>query len=105
MCDPYDMFSHPMDPAITLLVRRWGPELLLELDRGATRYGELFRALPGISQRTLSAKIAQLRATGIIARVRDTTGRPRYSLTLKGRSLVRLYDPLATFSVRWHGLP
>jgi DNA-binding HxlR family transcriptional regulator len=49
MCDPYETFSHPVDPAIEILVRRWGSELLLELDRGVTRYGEMFRALPGIS--------------------------------------------------------
>jgi len=105
MCEPYETLNHPIDPAITLLTRRWGPQLLLELNRGSTRYSELFRALPGISQRTLSAKIVQLQATGIIEQVHGTTGRPRYSLTSKGRGLVQLFDSLATFTVQWHWIP
>jgi DNA-binding HxlR family transcriptional regulator len=105
MCDSYASLQHPVDPAVRLLAGPWGPELLTELYRGTTRYSELFRALPGISPRTLSAKLSDLKSSGVIARARGVGTKAEYCLTSKGLELVSLLDAVATFTIHWHVSP
>ncbi|MFE1825284.1 winged helix-turn-helix transcriptional regulator [Streptomyces yangpuensis] len=80
----------PVDVTLTALGGRWTPLVLREfLRRGQASYSELSEALPALSDKVLSDRLAQLARAGVIERHR-TPGWPprvRYVLTGRGRSL------------------
>jgi len=104
MCDPLDDLSYPVDEAFRLLGRRWGPEILTQMSRGMARYSQLEKALPGMSPRTLSARISEFERAGLIVRTPKDRVRVSYVLTRKGREFMKELDSMATFSIRWHGV-
>lgn len=72
-----------------VLGKRWnGPILSVLMDRPA-HFAGLRRAVPGISERVLSDRLAELAAAGLV--VRDVDGGPplrvSYRLTAKGAAL------------------
>ncbi|GAB2919422.1 hypothetical protein GCM10027280_03080 [Micromonospora polyrhachis] len=72
--------------ALELLGRRWTTELLYLLSQGEARFGELARAIPGISRRILTERLRQLAEAGLVDR-RDDAGRVTYALTERGAGL------------------
>lgn len=54
--------------AMGVLEGKWTLEILWHLTRGTKRFGELKRAMPGISQRMLSGRLRDLEAQGLIQR-------------------------------------
>lgn len=102
MCSPYDDLSYPVDAAFRLLGRRWGPEVLIQMVRGTSRYSQLQRALPGVSPRTLSVRISEFRRAGIIAKKHSHHIGTAYELTSKGKEFAKMLDSIASFTIRWH---
>ncbi|WP_240152192.1 winged helix-turn-helix transcriptional regulator [Streptomyces mobaraensis] len=80
----------PVDVTLATLAGRWTPLVLREfLRRSQATYSELSAALPALSDKVLSDRLAQLTGAGVIARHR-TPGWPprvRYTLTERGRAL------------------
>lgn len=80
----------PVDITLAALRGRWTPLVLREfLRRGEATYSELAAALPALSDKVLSERLAQLTDAGIVER-RRTPGWPprvRYLLTGQGREL------------------
>ncbi|MGV9249916.1 winged helix-turn-helix transcriptional regulator [Streptomyces sp. NPDC003697] len=80
----------PVDITLATLSGRWTPLVLREfLRRGQATYSELSAALPTLSDKVLSDRLAQLTRAGVIERHR-TPGWPprvRYVLTSQGRAL------------------
>jgi DNA-binding HxlR family transcriptional regulator len=68
---------------------KWKVLILRELFHGARRHAQLRRALPGISQKVLTAQLRELELDGAIARKDFDTKRPHveYSLTPFGERL------------------
>jgi DNA-binding HxlR family transcriptional regulator len=79
-----------------------GTEILFEIIGGASRYSQLQRALPGISPRTLSVRIAELEQAGVIARSRRKGTECVYSLTKKGMDVRQVLSSIADLTIRWH---
>lgn len=75
---------------------RWRAAVLDQLFRGSKRFSELKRALPGITQRTLSQQLRELQAAGIVDRTvhPDTPPRVVYQTTALGESLRPLLDTM-----------
>jgi len=72
-----------------LLERRWTMATIYACSSGATRFNEFRQSLPGVSPTTLSERLEQLEASGILER-RLVPGRPphsEYSLTPRGQRL------------------
>lgn len=63
---------------------------------GAKRFGELRRSLTGISPRTLTLRLKQLEAEGIIKRkvFQEIPLHVEYTLTSKGNSLREIIDTM-----------
>jgi len=101
MCDPHETLSHPIDPTFRMLGRRWAPEVLFEIIGGTVRYSQLQRALPGISPRTLSARISEWENAGVIAKNRRNPSECIYDLTDKGREMKDVLSSIAMISIRW----
>lgn len=80
----------PVDITLAALGGRWTPLVVREfLRRGQATYSELSVALPTLSDKVLSDRLAQLAGAGVIERHR-TPGWPprvRYVLTTQGRAL------------------
>lgn len=74
-----------------VLERRWTMATIYACSSGATRFNEFRQSLPGVSPTTLSERLEQLEAAGIVER-RTVSGRPphtEYTLTDRGRRVAR----------------
>jgi DNA-binding HxlR family transcriptional regulator len=72
-----------------LVERRWTLGTIYACSSGAVRFNEFRQSLPGISPTTLSERLEQLEAAGILQR-ELVPGRPphaEYQLTTKGKRL------------------
>ncbi len=94
------------DPAFheagELIGKRWTGAIIRALFHGSSRFCEIAEAIPGISDRTLSARLKELIAQGIVEA--NATGRG-YELTEKGRDLRLILVELAKWAHRWRWEP
>lgn len=75
---------------------KWTMLLLHNIFDGKKRFGELQRALPGISPKTLSLRLRELERDGIISKkvYAEIPLHVEYSLTEKGHSLRGVFRSL-----------
>ncbi|AMM08594.1 helix-turn-helix domain-containing protein [Streptomyces albidoflavus] len=88
--DHHQQPSCPVDITLAVLAGRWTPLVLREfLRRGRATYSELSAALPALSDKVLSDRLAQLTGAGVLDRHRVPGWPPRvrYTLTEQGRAL------------------
>ncbi|MFF0490922.1 winged helix-turn-helix transcriptional regulator [Nocardia sp. NPDC003482] len=69
---------------------KWALLIVVTLDRGALRFTELQRQIPGISQRMLTLTLRNLQRDGLVSRTAYAEVPPRveYELTATGKSLI-----------------
>lgn len=89
--------------AIELIGKRWTGAILCALTEGPLRFGELVRAVPGISDRLLSQRLRELEAEGLVERdvKPGTPVHVTYSLTEKGAELGPAIGELKAWAKRW----
>ncbi|WP_371774806.1 winged helix-turn-helix transcriptional regulator [Streptomyces sp. NBC_01438] len=82
--------------AMEILGGRWKLAILKQLVTGTHRFGELRRALPGVTPRMLTRQLRELEADGLITRTvyPEVPPKVEYALTEVGRSLDSLTDEL-----------
>lgn len=85
-----------LDAAFGVVGGKWKALLLWELDQGVRRFGELRRALEGISEKMLIQQLREMEHDGLVHRevFREVPPRVEYSLTDFGRSLNKAMGPL-----------
>lgn len=88
--------------ALELIGDRWAMLVLRDLGLGLSRFDE-FRASTGIPNTTLSTRLKDLQANGIVERMRYRERPPRdeYRLTAKGRDLWKVLTALREWGDRW----
>ena len=93
----------PVETTINLIGGRWKILILRELFMGTRRFGELFRALHGISQKMLTQQLREMEQDGLISRKVYAQVPPRveYSLTGEGRSLKPVLDAMAQWGLSY----
>jgi DNA-binding HxlR family transcriptional regulator len=82
--------------AAGLLERRWTMATIYACSSGASSFNEFRQSLPGVSPTTLSDRLDQLEAAGIVERTL-VPGRPphtEYALTERGRRVARAVSAL-----------
>ena len=79
----------PVEATLGVVGGRWKVLVINYLLSGTMRFGELGRALKGISARTLSKQLREMEADGIIDRkvYQQIPPMVEYSLTAKGQEL------------------
>ncbi|GAA3043139.1 helix-turn-helix domain-containing protein [Pseudonocardia yunnanensis] len=89
-------FTCGLDAAIAVMGGKWKGLVLFMLQDGALRFGELRRALPGISERVLALQLREMETAGLLHREVHPEVPPRveYSLTDFGHSLSTALAPL-----------
>ncbi|MEU3622227.1 transcriptional regulator [Amycolatopsis coloradensis] len=82
-------FTCGLDAAIAVMGGKWKGLILFALQDGALRFGELRRAVPGISERVLILQLRGMEATGLLRRevYHQVPPKVEYSLTAFGDSL------------------
>ena len=68
---------------------RWAPLVLICLDDGISRFGDLHREIDGSNERMLSQTLTTLVDDGFVTRALGTNERPIYGLTAGGREIAR----------------
>src|SRR5436305_15074660 len=78
-----------MRRAFGLLSGKWKLEIMWLLNQRVYRFGELRKAIPGITQHMLTAQLRELEADGLVARTvyAEVPPRVEYAITPKARGL------------------
>ncbi|SCK14317.1 helix-turn-helix domain-containing protein [Vogesella sp. LIG4] len=78
-----------MRRAFALLSGKWKLEILWLLNQRMHRFGELRRAIPGVTQHMLTAQLRELEADGLVSRtvLAEVPPRVEYEITQKARGL------------------
>ena len=89
--------------AIELIGRRWTGAIVCVLAERPRRFGELAKAVPGLSDRLLSRRLRELEEEGLVERDVEPGSpvRVTYSLTGAGAELGPAIDELRTWARRW----
>src|SRR3954451_6600536 len=89
--------------AIELIGKRWTGAIISALTEGPLRFGELARAVPGLSDRLLSQRLRELEDEGLVEREVEagTPVRVTYSLTATGEELGPAIKELKAWAKRW----
>ncbi len=78
-----------MRRAFALLSGKWKLEIMWLLNQRLYRFGELRKAIPGITQHMLTAQLRELEADGLVSRTvfAEVPPRVEYEITQKARGL------------------
>jgi DNA-binding HxlR family transcriptional regulator len=85
-----------LDAAIAVMGGKWKGLILFALQDGPVRFGQLRRAVPGISERMLILQLREMEASGLVHRevFHQVPPKVEYSLTPFGQSLNAALGPL-----------
>lgn len=83
--------------ALALLSGKWKLEILWLLHQRVHRFGELRKAIPGITQHMLTTQLRELEADGLVQRTvfAEVPPRVEYEITTKARGLGPVVEALA----------
>jgi DNA-binding HxlR family transcriptional regulator len=89
MADEELNMHEEMRRAFSLLSGKWKLEIMWLLNARVYRFGELRKAIPGITQHMLTAQLRDLEADGLISRTvfAEVPPRVEYEMTRKARGL------------------
>ena len=89
--------------AIELIGKRWTGAIVCALTERPMRFGELGKAVPGLSDRLLSQRLRELEEEGLVEREVEpgTPVRVTYSLTAIGTELSPAIGELRSWAKRW----
>ena len=92
----------PISKAVEVIGERWAVLVLRELLLGHTQFNQLQHALPRISPTTLTKRLAELQASGLIIRKRapGQLGH-QYQVTESARELWPVLVSLGKWGMRW----
>ncbi|OKP77994.1 transcriptional regulator [Ensifer adhaerens] len=102
---PMDMENCPVRDVMDNIGGKWNSLMILSLADGPSRFSQLRRLIPDISQRMLTQTLRDLQRDGYIHRTVYPTQPPsvEYALTDLGRSLLGLLKHFVDWSVENHG--
>lgn len=84
--------------AMEIIGQKWTALILRDLSAGAQRFADLERSIPAINPRTLSRRLDELEAAGVICRCSNSMA---YQLTEKGRDLTPVLEQMASWGDKY----
>ena len=95
-------FSHGLAVTLRIIAGKWKPLILYFLLDGPKRYGELKRAIEGVSHKVLIQQLKELEADRVLTRTdyKEVPPRVDYALTPLGHSLAVAIVPLCTWGTQ-----
>lgn len=103
MPSPINGDSRAATRTARLVASKWTLAIIKELEKGSKRFHELQRSLTGISPKTLSDRLRELGALGIVSRrvFAEIPPHVEYSITEKGMALLPLVRSLGEYGKSW----
>ncbi|UOQ49390.1 helix-turn-helix transcriptional regulator [Gracilibacillus caseinilyticus] len=98
----YETNACKIEDALSILVGKWKPIILLHLlNHGTQRFNELRRQMPGITQKMLTKQLRELEAEDIVERVvyAEVPPKVEYSITDYGKSLQPILEAMHEWGV------
>ena len=97
--EPTGAFTCGLDATLRVIAGKWKPLILYFLLQGPNRYGELKRAVRGVSDKMLIQQLKELEADGVVVRTdyQEVPPRVDYALTPLGRGLAQALEPLCNW--------
>jgi DNA-binding HxlR family transcriptional regulator len=88
-----------MRAALSTITGKWKLEILWLLNQRVHRFGELRRALPGITQHMLTTQLRELESDGLVRRkiFAEVPPRVEYAMTPAARALKPVIDAIFTW--------
>src|SRR5262245_40506504 len=104
MLKPFDRTRCPVDQALDLVGGKWKPLILWRLASGTLRFGQLQRALPGVTQRMLTLQLRELERDGLVTRTvyAEVPPRVEYALTEPARGLLPVMESMGQWLLDHH---
>ena len=95
--------SCPVCATAELVCTKWTMLIVRDLAQGRSRFCEFERSLAGISPRTLSLRLRELEAEGVVERrtYPEVPPRVEYALTEKGEALLPIIEVMRDFGREW----
>jgi DNA-binding HxlR family transcriptional regulator len=93
----------PVEATLDLIGNKWKVLILRELFVGKRRFGELYKAIAGITQKMLTQQLRELERDGVLNRklYAEVPPRVEYSLTRYGRSLKPILNAMQNWGTRY----
>src|ERR1700674_5333349 len=94
-----------LDAALAVIGGKWKPLIRFHLAHGTRRYGELRRAVGGVSDKMLIQQLKELHTDRVIDRLdyNEIPPKVEYSLTTFGRTLGKALAPLCVWGTEHTG--
>lgn len=89
----------PVLATLEVIGGKWKPAILWEMTNGTLRFGQLRRAVPGITQKMLTQQLRELERDGIIWRkvYAEVPPRVEYGVTSYGQTLCPVLNAMAVW--------
>ena len=93
----------PIERTLGVIGAKWTVLIVRDLVSGTKRFGQLLKSLEGVSPKTLSERLKELEASGIVTRkvYPEVPPRVEYSLTEKGHSLSAIIEEIRRWGEHW----
>jgi DNA-binding HxlR family transcriptional regulator len=87
---------------MALLGGAWTPNVIWQLSGGPRRFGELYRDMPGISPKMLTARLRDLEKKKVVTRKVVPSSPPsvEYALSELGKELIPVIDTIVRVGTR-----
>ncbi|MES3096580.1 winged helix-turn-helix transcriptional regulator [Sphingomonas aerolata] len=91
-----------LDVALAIMGGKWKPLILYHLRSGPRRFGDLKRAVAGISEKVLIQQLRELASAGVVVRhdYGEVPPKVDYTVTPFGMTLIEALLPLCEWGVR-----
>ncbi|KGF73513.1 HxlR family transcriptional regulator [Neosynechococcus sphagnicola sy1] len=95
--------SCPVEITLEVIGGRWKVLILRELLVGVKRFGELYRALPGVTQKMLTQQLREMEEARLVHRqvYQQVPPKVEYSLTPLGESLKPILDAMHDWGMQF----
>jgi len=98
----HKVYECGLEAALDVIGGKWKVLIMWPLKNGASRFGELKREVPGISEKMLIQSLKEMELDGIVKRqdFKEVPPRVEYSLTEFGQSLCDALSPLCEWGTK-----
>jgi len=88
--------------SLKLLADFWNLRIIESLLHGEQRYCELQRSIGNVNPTTLTKKLTELEAAGLLARIENSSGHSvSYTLTTLGKDSLPVLEAIKSFSKKY----
>jgi DNA-binding HxlR family transcriptional regulator len=103
-CDPE--YSCSVEVTLSVIGGKWKLLIIRQLQRGVSRFGQLRRAIPRVTQTMLTQQLRELEEDGVVSRTifPEIPPRVEYELTEFGKTLDCVLQAMGMWGDQYHAM-